>query len=157
MEKYISSRFLYIRSLKKNHIAEFKTKELEKEYRKQKKLILNISKDKNKSLAILKKMVKKWYINNGCDLKSERVYINTKLQSYMAGGCGIEASFIASFTASMTLSFLNNNILKTEKFYAVIYVIIFLCGSSYFLLKENKNVEMYNLFLEAVNEILISE
>lgn len=157
MEKYINSKHSFIQYLRRNTVINFNTKKLEIEYKKQRKIILTLTKDKNKALLILKNFVKKWYKNSNCDLKSERVYINTKLQSYMAGGCGIEASFIASFTSSATLSFLNHNIFKAEKFYPIIYVIIFLCGSSYFLIREDRNVEMYNLFLEAVNEILLSE
>lgn len=45
--------------------------------------------------------IQNWYENEeSTELSMEKIYIKTKLSSYISGGCGIKSSLLSGLTAS---------------------------------------------------------
>lgn len=130
------------------------TPEIIKKYKNLIKIILKITNNKNKTNFIMYDKVLKWYENEeSINLSMEKVYIKTKLGSYTSGGCGIGASLLAGFTASGVISYIDSYIKKLGPFFLAIYIVLVLCFAIKILSNEDSEVEMYNIFLEVLNNL----
>ena len=118
------------------------------------KTLLKLTNDKIKVKFIMYNKVWEWYENEeSTNFSMERIYINTKLGSYTSGGCGIGASLFAGLTASCVFSFMDSYVKRLGPFFLAIYVILVLCFGLKILSNEDKKVEMYNMFLEVLNNL----
>ncbi|MCE5219725.1 MAG: hypothetical protein LLF98_00235 [Clostridium sp.] len=118
------------------------------------KTLLKLTNDKTKTKFIMYNKVCKWYENEeSINFSMEKIYIKTKLGSYTSGGCGIIASLFAGLTASGIFSYMDNYIKRLGPFFLEIYVIAVLFFGVKILTNEDKKVEMYNMFLVALNNL----
>lgn len=132
---------------------EIKTPEFAKQYKKLFKEKLKINRHRGKTLFMMRKIAKKWYQDEDINLSLEKIHIKTKLGSYESGGCGIEASVLASFTASGILTYAEAVLKKFIPFSIILYaVVVILCGAK-IMTREDDMVEMYYLFLDVIEEI----
>lgn len=116
--------------------------------------ILKFTNDKTKTKSIMYNRVSKWYEREkNINISMEKIYINSKLGSYTSGGCGIGASFFAGLIASGLFSYMEDHIKKLGPISFSIYSILILCFGFKVLSIEDKKVEMYNIFLEALNNL----
>lgn len=130
------------------------TPEIIIKYKNSFKTLLKLTNNKTKTKFIMYNQVWKWYENeDNSNLCMEKIYIQSKLDSYTSGGCGIGASFFAGLTASGVFSFFNNYLKRTGPFFVAIYVVLVLCFGVKFLSNEDNKVEMYNMFLEVLNNL----
>lgn len=130
------------------------TPEIIEKYKNSFKIILKITNNKTKSKFILYDRVCKWYENEeSINLSMEKIYIKTKLGSYTSGGCGIGASLFAGLTASGVFSYMNNYTERLGPIFLPIYAILVLCFGVKILSNEDNKVEMYNMFLEVLNNL----
>lgn len=116
----------------------------------------SISKYKNKIEVkfILYNNVYDWYTKEkNLNIGMEKAYIRTKLGSYTSGGCGIAASLFAGLTASGIISYLDYYIKKLGPLFLAIYTALIISFGFATLSKEDKKVEMYNIFLEALYKL----
>lgn len=130
------------------------TPEISIKYKENFKKILKLTNDKNKTNFIMYNKVFKWYQNEKyVDVKMEKIYIKSKLGSYNSGGCGLSASFLAGLTSSGIIYYLDNYIEKIGSIAFPIYFFTILCFGVKILSREDYKVEMYNMFLEVLNNI----
>ena len=130
------------------------TPEIITKYKNSLKIILKITNNKTKSKFLIYDKVVKWYEDEeGIDLSMEKIYIKTKLGSYSTGGCGIGASILAGLTASGVFSFIDSHLEKLNPAYLALYAILVLCFGLKILSNEDNKVEMYNMFLEVLNNL----
>ena len=116
--------------------------------------ILKITNSKTQTKFIMYNRVFRWYENEeNINLSMEKIYIKTKLGSYTSGGCGIGASIFAGLTASGIFSYIDNYIKKLSPFFLAIYVVLALYFGIKILSNEDNKVEMYNMFLEVLNNL----
>lgn len=125
-----------------------------KKYKTNYKIIFKLSKSKNQTLYIMYEKVKRWYESEeNINLSLEKIHIRSKLGSYMSGGCGIGPSLLASLTASGVFAYINNYLKKLGPISLVCYG----CAVAFFginvLLSEDNEVEMYNIFLEVLDNL----
>jgi hypothetical protein len=123
---------------------------------KYKNYLRTISKINNntKTKFIMYDRVIHWYQNEEeINLSMEKIYISTKLGSYDSGGCGIGASLLAGLTASSIFSYIDNYIKKLSPIFLAIYVVLILFFGIRILSNEDDKVEMYNMFLEVLNNL----
>ena len=130
------------------------TPEIIIKYKKTFKTLLKLTNDNTKAKFIMYKKVWKWYENeNITNFSMEKIYIKTKLDSYTSGGCGISASFFAGLTASGVFSFLDSYIKRLGPSFLAIYAVLVLYFGVKILSNEDNKVEMYNMFLEVLNNL----
>ena len=116
--------------------------------------ILKITNSKTQTKFMMYNRVFRWYQNEEkINLSMEKIYIKTKLGSYTSGGCGIGASIFAGLTASGIFSYIDNYIKKLSPFFLAIYVVLALYFGIKILSNEDNKVEMYNMFLEVLNNL----
>lgn len=116
--------------------------------------LLKLTSDKTKTKFLMYNKVWKWYENEeSTNFNMEKIYIKTKLGSYTSGGCGIGASLLAGLTASSVFSYMDSYIKRLGTFFLVIYVILILYFGVKILSNEDKKVEMYNMFLEVLDNL----
>jgi len=142
--------------LKKKNNKNYKiyTPEIVLKYKNSLDTIFKITNDKTKTKFIVYGRVLKWYQNEEeINLSMEKIYIKTKLGSYTSGGCGIGASLLAGLTASGIFSYADNYIRKLNPFFLAIYAVLVLYFGIKILSNEDEKVEMYNMFLEALNNL----
>jgi hypothetical protein len=138
------------------NINEYKiyTPDITQKYEKIFKTMYKLMKDKNKVKFLMYDRVCKWYENEETmNISLEKIYIKTKLGSFTSGGCGIGASLLAGLTASGIYSYIDDYIKKLGTPFIILYVILILCFGIKILYNEDKKVEMYNMFLEALNNL----
>jgi hypothetical protein len=136
--------------------SEFKiyTPEIIEKYKTIFKTVLKMNNDKTKTKFIMYDKVWKWYEKQeNLNISMEKVYIKTKLGSFTSGGCGIAASLLAGITASSLYSYMDNYIKKLEPVFLLVYIIFVLIFGIKILYNEDNKVEMYNLFLEVLNNL----
>lgn len=130
------------------------TPEISHRYDKMLKEMHKIIKDKNKVKFLMYDKVWKWYEKEDkINISLEKIYIKTKLGSFTSGGCGIGASLLAGLTASGIYSYIDSYIKKLGSVFIIIYIILVLGFGIKILYKEDKKVEMYNMFLEVLNNL----
>lgn len=130
------------------------TPEIVEKYKNSFKTILNITDDKTKTKFILYDKVQKWYKSQEIkNLKMERIYIKTKLGSCTSGGCGIGASLFAGLTVTGVFYYMDNFIKRLSPFFLATYTILILIFGVKVLCSEDDKVEMYNMFLEVLNNL----
>jgi len=130
------------------------TKEIIGKYKNSFKTILKSTNNKTKTKFIMYDEIWKWYNNEDCiNLSMEKIYIKTKLGSYTSGGCGIGASLFAGLTASGIFSYMDSYIKRLGPLFLTIYVVLVLCFGFRILSNEDNKVEMYNMFLEVLNNL----
>lgn len=130
------------------------TPDIVKKYRTNYKTILKLNKSRDYTLYIMYGKVKRWYESEeNINLSLEKIHIRSKLGSYMSGGCGIGPSLLASLTASGVFAYINNYLKKLGPISLVCYG----CAVAFFginvLLSEDSEVEMYNIFLEVLDNL----
>jgi len=105
-------------------------------------------------LSILYKKVKLHYKEQKCnDYKFERMHIKTKLGSYLSGGCGIGPSLMSSLIGSSLFTYINSTIRRLRFSLILIYCSLVTALCIYMLTIQDEQVEMYNLFLEILEDI----
>ncbi|HBJ2622477.1 TPA: hypothetical protein LA827_002225 [Clostridium botulinum] len=124
-----------------------------KKYKKTFKILLKFTKNRDKTLYIMYDKVKKWYKAENINISMEKIYVKTKLGSYLSGGCGIEASLLTNLTASAVFAYTSLYIKKLGTISILCYMLIISFYGLIVLSKEDDEVEMYNLFLEVLNEL----
>ncbi|MBE6062130.1 MAG: hypothetical protein E7207_00890 [Clostridium butyricum] len=129
------------------------TPEMVKKYRECYKFTMKVTKHRDKTMFIMLKKAEEWYQNENINYNIEKVHIKTKLGSYTSGGCGIGASLLAGLTASGVFSYMDIYVKKLGAFSLMTYALFLLFFGFKILQNEDDNVEMYNIFLEAINEI----
>ena len=146
---------------KRNHLIipntnEYKicTPEIIQKYEKMFKTMYKIIKDKNKVKFLMYDKVWMWYEKEeSINISLEKIYIKAKLGSFTSGGCGIGASLLAGLTASGIYSYIDDYIKKLGSFFIILYVVLILGFGIKILYNEDKKVEMYNMFLEVLNNL----
>jgi len=130
------------------------TPEIIKKYKKLFKTIFRLSENKTKIKFIMYDEVWSWYEQEeDINISLEKIYIRTKLGSFSSGGCGIGASLLAGLTASGIYSYMDNYLKKLGPFFLTVYIILILCFVIKILYSEDNKVEMYNMFLEVLNNL----
>ena len=130
------------------------TPEIIRKYKECFRRLFKFTNDKTKTKFIMYNKVLKWYNNKEfLNISMEKIYINTKLGSYTSGGCGIVASFFAGLIASSTFSFVDTYLKNLNPIFVCVYIIIILFLGIKILSKEDEKIEMYNVFLEALNKL----
>ncbi|EKQ54422.1 MULTISPECIES: hypothetical protein [unclassified Clostridium] len=116
--------------------------------------ILKITNDKTKTNYIMYKKVWKWYeAEKNINISMEKIFIKSKLGSCTSGGCGIGASLFAGIAASSIFSYMDNYLKKLGPAFVIIYIVLILLFGIKILSNEDKKVEMYNMFLEILNDL----
>lgn len=116
--------------------------------------IFKITNDKNKTKFIMYKKAYKWYEEEkNINISMEKIFIKSKLGSYTSGGCGIGASMFAGLTASGIFSYMDSYLKKLGPTFMVVYIILAFIFGFKILSNEDKKVEMYNVFLEILNNL----
>ena len=154
--KMPTKNFKEIISIIEPNINEYKiyTPEIIKKYKKLFKKILKTNNDKAKTNFIMYYKVYKWYEKEEkINISLEKVYIKTKLGSFTSGGCGIAASLLAGLTASGIYSYMDIYIKKLEPVFLLVFIVFILSFGIKILSNEDNRVEMYNLFLEVLNNL----
>jgi len=148
---YISERWIK-RTIPKDY--KIYTPEIIIKYKNSFKILLKLTDDKTKTKFLMYNKVWKWYeTDESINFSMEKIYIKTKLGSYTSGGCGIGASIFAGLTASGIFSYIDNYIKKLSPFFLAIYVVLVLYFGIKILSNEDNKVEMYNMFLEVLNNL----
>lgn len=129
------------------------TPEMVKKYKECFKFTMKVTKHHDKTLFIMYKKVEQWYMNNDINWNLEKVHIKTKLGSYTSGGCGIEASLLAGLTASGIFTYMDAYMKRLNPISLIIYIAAMLFLGVKVLANEDRNVEMYNMFLEVIEEL----
>lgn len=130
------------------------TPEIIKKYKKLFKTIFRLSENKTKIKFIMYDEVWNWYEQEeDINISLEKIYIKTKLGSFSSGGCGIGASLLAGLTASGIYSYMDNYLKKLGPFFLTVYILLILCFVIKILYSEDNKVEMYNMFLEVLNNL----
>lgn len=130
------------------------TPEIIIKYRNSLKTLFKLTNYKTETKFIMYNKVWKWYENEeSINLSMERIYIKTKLGSYSSGGCGIGASLFAGLTASGVFSYMDIYVKKLGPFFFALYAILVLIFGVKILSNEDNKVEMYNMFLEVINNL----
>lgn len=130
------------------------TPEIIIKYKNSFKTLLKLTNNKTRTKFILYDRVCKWYDNEeNMNLSMEKIYIKTKLGSYTSGGCGIGASLFAGLTASGVFAYMDNYIKRLGPLFLAIYAILVLCFGVKILSNEDNKVEMYNMFLQVLNDL----
>jgi hypothetical protein len=148
-------------AIKRNHLIipsadEYKiyTPDITQKYEKMFKTMCKIIKDKNKVKFLMYDKVWKWYENEeDMNISLEKIFIKGKLGSFTSGGCGIGASLLAGLTASGIYSYIDDYIKRLGTSFIILYVILILGFGFKILYNEDKKVEMYNMFLEVLNNL----
>lgn len=83
----------------------------------------------------------------------EKIHIKTKLGSYTSGGCGIEASLLAGLTASGVFTYMDTYMKRLNPISLIIYAVAVMFFAIKVLANEDHTVEMYNMFLDVINEL----
>lgn len=154
VKKVINTKNKLIRN-KNPDYSEYKiyTPEMTKKYKECFKFTMKVTKQRDKTLFIMYKKVEKWYMNDNINLNLERIHIKTKLGSYSSGGCGIEASLLAGLTASGIFTYIDTYMKKLSPISLFIYTGALLLFGIKVLINEDNMVEMYNMFLDVINEL----
>ena len=157
--KFLNSKNIYSKGekiAKQMVTKEYKifTPNIVEKYKASFKTILKISKDREYTVYIMYSKVKRWYrLEENINLSLEKIHIRSKLGSYMSGGCGIGPSLLVSLTASGIFAYTNNYLKK----FGSISLICYGCAVAFFginvLLSEDNEVEMYNIFLEVLDNL----
>lgn len=138
------------------NIKEYKiyTPEIIKKYKKTLNMILKMNDNKTKTKFMMYDKVWKWYEKQeNINISLEKVFIKTKLGSFNSGGCGLAASLLAGLTASGIYSYMDNYIKKLGPVFLLVYIVFVLSFGIKILYNEDNKVEMYNLFLEVLNNL----
>lgn len=118
------------------------------------KTMYKLTKDKSKVNFLMYDKVWKWYEDKeNMNISLEKIYIKTKLGSFTSGGCGIGASLLAGLTASGIYSYIDDYIKRLGTPFIILYIILILGFGFKILYNEDKKVEMYNMFLEVLNNL----
>ncbi|WP_297429338.1 hypothetical protein [Clostridium sp.] len=150
----INSRKKIIASKENFNNFKLYTPEMIEKYKSCFKRILKITNDKTKTNYIMYKKVWKWYESEkNININMEKIFIKSKLGSYTSGGCGIGASLLAGIAASSIFSYMDNYLKKLGPAFVIIYIILILFFGIKILSNEDKKVEMYNMFLEILNDL----
>lgn len=129
------------------------TPEMVKKYRECYKFTMRVTKHRDKTLFIMYKKVKEWYKKENINYNIEKIHIKSKLGSYTSGGCGIGASLLAGLTASGVFSYMDIYVKRLGGFSLMTYALFVFFFGLKILQNEDDNVEMYNIFLAAINEL----
>ncbi len=130
------------------------TPEIIKKYKKDFNTILKMNNDKTKTKFVMYYKVWNWYEKQEyINISLEKVFIKTKLGSFTSGGCGLAASLLAGLTASGIYSYMDNYIKKLGPVFLLVYIAFVLSFGIKILYNEDNKVEMYNLFLEVLNNL----
>lgn len=129
------------------------TPEMVKKYKECFKFTMKVTKSHDKTLFIMYKKVEQWYMNDKINWNLERIHIKTKLGSYTSGGCGIEASLLAGLTASGVFTYMDTYMKKLSPISLAIYAVSVMFFGIRVLVNEDRTVEMYNMFLDVINEL----
>lgn len=140
---------------KNSDYADYKiyTPEMVKKYKECFKFTMKITKRHDKTLFIMYKKVEQWYMNDKINWNLEKIHIKTKLGSYTSGGCGIEASLLAGLTASGVFTYMDTYMKRLSPLSLIIYAAAVMVFAIRVLANEDKTVEMYNMFLDVINEL----
>lgn len=140
---------------KKRNVDDYKiyTPKIVKKYRECYKFTRKITKCRDKTIYILYKKVSDWYKEEDVNYSIEKIYIKSKLGSYTSGGCGIGASLLAGLTASGVFSYMDIYVRKLGPLSLITYSFLLVFFGLKILQNEDDNVEMYNVFLEVINEL----
>lgn len=129
------------------------TPEMVKKYKECFKFTMKVTKHRDKTLFIMYKKVEEWYKNDKINFNLEKIHIKTKLGSYTCGGCGIEASILAGLIASGVLTYIDTYMKKMNFFSLFVYIASLIIFGIRILVNEDNMVEMYNMFLDVINEL----
>ncbi len=142
-------------SNKNSDYCEYKiyTPEMVKKYKECFKFTMKITKHHDKTLFIMYKKVEQWYMDDKINWNLEKIHIKTKLGSYTSGGCGIEASLLAGLTASGVFTYMDTYMKRLSPLSLIIYAVAVMFFGIKVLANEDNTVEMYNMFLDVINEL----
>jgi len=142
--------------LKKKSNDEYKiiTPEIVEKYKHRYKKSLKKFKNRDKVIFLLYDEVYDFYNEkNNLNISLEKIHIKTKLGSYLSGGCGIGPSLLTTLVGSSIFTYMNNYFKKLTSPIALIYCSIVVIIAIYLLTIQDNQVEMYNLFLEVLEQI----
>jgi len=142
--------------LKKKSNDEYKiiTPEIVEKYKHRYKKSLKKFKNRDKVIFLLYDEVYDFYNEkNNLNISLEKIHIKTKLGSYLSGGCGIGPSLLTTLVGSSIFNYMNNYFKKLTSPIALIYCSIVVIIAIYLLTIQDNQVEMYNLFLEVLEQI----
>ena len=148
--------YIWEKWIKKSVPKEYKiyTPEIIIKYNNSFKTLFKLTNDKTKTQFIMYNKVWNWYKNaESTNFSMEKIYIKTRLGSYTSGGCGIGASLFAGLAASGVFSYMDSYVKRLGPLFLAIYAILVLCFGVKILSNEDKKVEMYNMFLEVLNNL----
>ena len=83
----------------------------------------------------------------------EKIYIKTKLGSYLSGGSGIGSSLLASLIGSGLFTYMSTLMQKLDGMLTFGYFSIVTGFAVYLLTLQDNQVEMYNMLLEIIENI----
>ncbi len=151
-------KLVYNKGLKKNNSDNMEgycieTPNIAIYYKKEYKRLLKIYKNREKVINILYNKIYRKYKNTNCNFSLERIYIKTKLGSYLSGGCGIGPSLLTSLVGSGIFAYMNTMMKKLTNTLSVLYFSMVTAFAIYLLTMVDNEVEMYNLMLEIVENI----
>ena len=106
------------------------TPEMVKKYKECFKFTMKVTKNHDKTLFIMYKKVEQWYMHENINWNMEKIHIKTKLGSYM-----------------------DTYMKKLSPLSLAIYAVAVLFFGMKVLADEDKTVEMYNMFLDVINEL----
>lgn len=129
------------------------TPDMVKKYKECFKFTMRVTKQRDKTLFIMYKKVEEWYMDKNINWSMEKIHIKTKLGSYTSGGCGIEASLIVGLTASGVCTYMDSYMKRLNPISMGLYILGILFLEIKVLANEDKTVEMYNMFLDVINEL----
>lgn len=129
------------------------TPEMVKKYRECFNFTMKMTKHHDKTLFIMYKKVEQWYMDENINWNMEKIHIKTKLGSYTSGGCGIEASILAGLTASGVCTYMDTYMKRLSPLSIAIYITALVIFGIKVLTNEDRTVEMYNMFLDVINEL----
>ena len=115
-----------------------------------------LKKYKNRQIAIkilYDISMEKYLEEKTVDYRMEKIYIKTKLGSYLSGGCGIGPSLLASLIGSGIFTYMSTLIEKLDGMLTFGYFSIVTGFAIYLLTLQDNQVEMYNMLLEIIENI----
>ncbi|SFC21440.1 hypothetical protein [Clostridium uliginosum] len=125
-----------------------------KKYKSTFKVLNKLTNNRDHTLYIMYGKVKKWYgSEKKLNVSMEKIHVKTKLGSYLSGGCGIGASLLTNLTASGMFAYSTQYIKNFGPLSLICYVFVITCFGITVLCREDDQVEMYNMFLEVLNEL----
>ena len=137
-----------------NQNSALKTPFIVKYYKIDYKNLLPIYRKREKVIKMLYEItMAKYCEEENIDFTMEKIYIKTKLGSYLSGGCGIGPSLLASLIGSGLFTYMSTFIQRLNGMLTFGYFSIVTGFAIYLLTLQDNQVEMYNMLLEIIENI----